>query len=137
MSEVPTDLRYTEEHEWVLVEDSEDGAVIRFGITDHAQELLGDVVYVTLPAVGATVAAGEPCGEVESTKSVSDLYAPVSGVVTAINGSVDGDPSLVNSAPYSEGWLVEVQVDSADTDPAGDLLDAAGYQRHIGQNQEA
>jgi glycine cleavage system H protein len=115
----PEDLQYTAEHEWMR---SIDGGV-RVGITDYAQEALGDVVFVSLPAVGTTVAAGEPLGEIESTKSVSDIYAPVGGTVTARNDALDGSPELVNSDPYGEGWLLEIA-------PQGDpvaLLDASAY----------
>ena len=117
----PAGLRYTAEHEWVRA----DGEVLRVGITSFAQEALGDVVYVSLPAVGDTVAAGDTCGEVESTKSVSDLYAPVSGEVTAINGALDATPELVNSDPYGEGWMYEIR--PADVGAADDLLDVDAY----------
>jgi glycine cleavage system H protein len=117
----PAGLRYTAEHEWVRA----DGEVLRVGITSFAQEALGDVVYVSLPAVGDTVAAGDTCGEVESTKSVSDLYAPVSGEVTAINGALDATPELVNSDPYGEGWMYEIR--PADAGAADDLLDVDAY----------
>lgn len=121
MSEIPEDLRYTEEHEWVRTAD---GNVV-VGITDHAQEQLGDVVYVDLPPQGAAVTAGEPFGEVESTKSVSDLYAPVSGTVSARNEELQDRPELCNTDPYGEGWLVRIQPDDGD---AGDsLLDATAY----------
>jgi glycine cleavage system H protein len=122
MSDVPDDLRYTAEHEWVR---SGSGSTVRVGITDYAQEALGDVVYVSLPDVGATVAKGAAVGEVESTKSVSDIYAPVSGTVTARNESLDEHPELINSAPYGDGWMFEVEV--ADEGEVGDLLDAATY----------
>jgi glycine cleavage system H protein len=123
----PEDLRYTAEHEWVRTGD--DGT-LRVGVTDYAQDALGDVVYVTLPDVGATVTQGESCGEVESTKSVSDLFAPVSGEVTARNEGLDATPELVNSDPYGEGWLFEVRpADGADE--AG-LLDVAAYREQIG-----
>ncbi|MBC3761114.1 glycine cleavage system protein GcvH [Quadrisphaera oryzae] len=124
--EVPEELRYTAEHEWVATAD---GGVVRIGITAYAQGELGDIVYVSLPAVGDRVEAGASCGELESTKSVSDLYAPVTGEVTARNDSLDGSPELVNSDPYGEGWVLEVRLD----DPATveGLLDAAGYRDHI------
>ncbi len=122
---IPAELRYTAEHEWVAVTD--DGRV-RFGITDHAQDALGDIVYVTLPALGATVTAGEPCGEVESTKSVSDLYAPLSGTVVARNDAVETSPETINSDPYGQGWLVELD---ADPESVGALLDAVGYEAVI------
>jgi glycine cleavage system H protein len=103
---VPAELRYSEEHEWVSV----DGEVASVGITDYAAQSLGDVVYVSLPEVGATVTAGEPCGEVESTKSVSDLYSPVDGEVVEVNSELDDDPGLVNAEPYGAGWMFRVKV---------------------------
>ncbi len=126
MSDVPSDLKYTAEHEWVRVgSDSAAVSAVRVGITDYAQEALGDVVYVTLPEVGASVSAGAACGEIESTKSVSDLYAPVSGKVTARNEALDEQPELINSDPYGEGWIIEIEVgDAAEVDG---LLDAAAY----------
>jgi len=123
VSLTPDELKYTAEHEWVLGPD-ENGRV-RFGITDFAQEALGDIVYVSLPELGATVAPGETCGEVESTKSVSDVYAPVGGVVTARNSALDGSPELVNSDPYGEGWMVEIEL--AEPDEVDALLDSTGY----------
>jgi glycine cleavage system H protein len=120
--QTPENLRYTREHEWVDI--TADGRA-RFGITDHAQDALGDIVFVTLPAVGAELSAGEPCGEVESTKSVSDIYAPVTGTVVARNDAVETSPETLNSDPYGEGWLAEVEVSDAATVDA--LLDAAGY----------
>jgi glycine cleavage system H protein len=123
----PEDLHYTAEHEWVR---DGSGDTVRVGITDYAQDALGDVVYVTLPDVGATVTEGEACGEVESTKSVSDLFAPVTGEVTARNEGLDATPELVNSDPYGEGWLFEVRPN----DPAavGGLLDVSAYRAQIG-----
>ncbi|MBM6405757.1 glycine cleavage system protein GcvH [Phycicoccus sp. CSK15P-2] len=119
--EYPAGLRYTAEHEWVRTE----GDAVRVGITAFAQEALGDVVYVTLPAVGDTVAAGDTCGEVESTKSVSDLYAPIAGEVTAVNPALDSTPELVNTDPYGEGWMYEMTpADAADVDG---LMDAEAY----------
>jgi glycine cleavage system H protein len=118
----PDDLKYTSEHEWVRAGD---GAA-RVGITDYAQDALGDIVYVSLPTVGSRVEAGSPLGELESTKSVSDIYAPVSGTVQAVNDALEGTPELVNSDPYGEGWLFEVTPD--DPTSIGGLLDAAGYQ---------
>lgn len=123
MSDTPAELRYTAEHEWVRGPDAD--GVIRFGITDFAQESLGDIVYVSLPEVGAEVRAGEPCGEVESTKSVSDLYAPVSGVIVARNADLDAAPEAVNSDPYGAGWMVDVR--PAEGTDVGALLDAAAY----------
>lgn len=116
------DLRYTAEHEWVEV--TAEGTV-RFGITDFAQEQLGDVVFVSLPDPGRTLEAGAACGEVESTKSVSDIYAPVAGEVVARNEAVVANPELVNSDPYGAGWMVEVRV--ADAAIVETLLDAAAY----------
>ena len=119
---VPPELHYTAEHEWVRL----DGATASVGITDHAQRALGDVVYVSLPAVGATVTAGEPCGEVESTKSVSDIYSPVDGEVTEINEEIDEDPARVNADPYGAGWLFKVALASGGELPAG-MLSADDY----------
>lgn len=104
-----SDLKYTAEHEWIAVVGTGEDAVLRVGITDFAQESLGDIVFVTLPAVGTEVAAGATFGEVESTKSVSDIYAPVAGVVTARNDRLDGAPELLNSDPLGEGWIVELR----------------------------
>jgi glycine cleavage system H protein len=119
---IPDDLRYTDAHEWVR--EGDDGS-LRVGITDYAQAQLGDVVYVDLPAVGDAVTAGGPCGEVESTKSVSEIYAPVSGEVVAVNGALEATPELVNSEPYGEGWMFAVRPDP-DAGLDG-LLDAAAY----------
>jgi glycine cleavage system H protein len=119
--EFPEDVRYTKEHEWARAE----GPRVRVGITDFAQDALGDVVYVDLPQVGATVDAHQPLGEVESTKSVSDVYSPVSGTIVERNPLVEDRPELVNEQPYGDGWLVVIEV----TDPAAveALLDAAAY----------
>jgi glycine cleavage system H protein len=121
----PEDLKYTAEHEWVRSPGESEGSV-RIGITNYAQDALGDIVYVSLPEVGETVKAGEACGELESTKSVSDVYAPVDGEVSARNTSLDATPELVNNDPYGAGWLYEV----VPTDPAAvdGLMDAEGYQ---------
>ena len=125
MSEIPADLYYTEEHEWVQRSGDD---TVRVGITDYAQSALGDVVFVRLPDVGTEVTAGESFGEVESTKSVSDLYAPVSAKVVAVNGDLESNPQLVNSDPYGEGWLVDLQVDAGSIeDGLRGLLDADGY----------
>ncbi|WP_059019072.1 glycine cleavage system protein GcvH [Mycobacterium sp. M26] len=125
MSEIPADLRYTPEHEWVRVTG---GSTVRVGITDFAQSSLGDVVYVQLPDVGTEVTAGEAFGEVESTKSVSDLYAPVTAKVIAVNGDLDANPALVNSDPYGQGWLLELEVDGDSLEQGlAALLDADAY----------
>jgi glycine cleavage system H protein len=125
----PDDRRYTEQHEWALVQSGEGAAtVVRVGITDHAQDALGDIVFVQLPEVGAEVAPGNPIGEVESTKSVSDVYSPVAGVVAAVNEALTDAPETINADPYGAGWLVEISVPEAAGDPTGDLLDAAAYQ---------
>ena len=118
---IPDELRYTAEHEWVAI----NGSVASVGITDFAQQALGDVVYVSVPAAGTRVTAGEPCGEIESTKSVSDIYSPVDGEVAEVNGDLEDDPALVNSDPYGAGWLMRIQLDDPDTD-AG-LLTADEY----------
>lgn len=121
---VPEELRYTAEHEWVA---SAQGGRVRVGITHYAQDALGDIVFVQLPEVGAEVVAGEPMGEVESTKSVSELYAPVSGRVAAVNPAVADAPEVINTAPYGEGWLVEIE--PGDAAAVEGLLDAAAYRR--------
>jgi glycine cleavage system H protein len=124
----PDDRRYTDQHEWALVQGTEGAAtVVRVGITDHAQDALGDIVFVQLPEVGAEVAPGTAIGEVESTKSVSDVYSPVPGVVSAVNEALTDAPETVNSDPYGAGWLIEVTV-SAGGDPTAELLDAAAYE---------
>ncbi len=120
----PDDLTYTSEHEWVRRPGEHEGSV-RVGITHFAQDALGDIVYASLPVVGEIVTAGTPCGELESTKSVSDIYAPVSGEVVARNEALDATPELVNSDPYASGWLFEV----VPSDPAelDELMDATTY----------
>jgi glycine cleavage system H protein len=120
--DIPEDLRYTQEHEWVRA--TQEGS-LRVGITDYAQHALGDVVYVSLPEVGAQVSAGDPIGEVESTKSVADVFAPVSGTVVARNEAVGDSPESVNASPYSDGWLVDLR--PAEPGQLDDLLDAAAY----------
>jgi glycine cleavage system H protein len=118
---VPEELRYSSDHEWV----SRDGDVVRIGITDYAQDALGDVVFVQVPEVGATVASGDSFGEVESTKSVSDVYAPVSGTVVAVNEALAEGPQVLNEDPYGEGWICTIRM----SDPAqfDALLDASAY----------
>jgi glycine cleavage system H protein len=126
---IPEDLRYTPEHEWVRLGD--DGRV-RVGITDFAQDALGDVVFVALPAVGTSVGPGQSFGEVESTKSVSEIYAPVAGEVVARNDALDTRPELVNTDPYGEGWIVEIAV--TDTGTVAELLDATAYEKLTSTN---
>ena len=121
----PEDLKYTSEHEWVRVPGETQGSV-RIGITHYAQDALGDIVYVSLPEVGTSLTAGSPCGELESTKSVSDIYAPVTGEVVARNDGLDATPEIVNSDPYGGGWLIEVV--PSDASQLEGLLDAAAYQ---------
>ncbi|MDP2288667.1 MAG: glycine cleavage system protein GcvH [Actinomycetota bacterium] len=116
------ELQYTAEHEWVRL----DGDLAEVGITDYAQEALGDIVYVSLPNVGDVVDAGQPCGEVESTKSVSDIYAPLSGTVVEINEALDGAPQSINEAPYATGWLFKVRI--SDPIQAAGLLSSAQYE---------
>jgi glycine cleavage system H protein len=119
--DLPEDLRYSSDHEWASLR----GSVVRLGVTDYAQDALGDVVFVQLPAVGAKVSAGDSFSEVESTKSVSDVYAPVSGTVVAVNEALESTPELINQDPYGAGWLCEIEC----SDPAEfeQLLDAAAY----------
>ncbi len=118
---IPEDLRYSPEHEWVRQE----GTTVRIGITDYAQDALGDIVFVDLPAVGSEIEAGGQLGEVESTKSVSEIYAPLAGTVTAVNDALTAGPERINQDPYGEGWLCELEL-AADEDP-GSLLDAVAY----------
>jgi glycine cleavage system H protein len=125
----PDDLKYTAEHEWVRAGD---GGTVRVGITDYAQEALGDIVYVSLPAVGTDITAGEALGEVESTKSVSDVFAPVAGTVSARNEALEAQPELLNSDPYGEGWIVEIDV--PDPGALDSLLDAAGYRELLDEH---
>ena len=125
---VPAELRYSREHEWVRV----DGNVARIGITDFAQESLGDVVFVQLPDVGVDIVAGASAAEIESTKSVSDVYVPVSGVVQSANDALVGAPELVNQDPYGEGWILEVAL--SDPTEVDALLDAAAYRELIGDD---
>ena len=121
----PDDLKYTAEHEWVRSPGESEGSV-RIGITHYAQDALGDIVYVSLPEVGDTVEAGSACGELESTKSVSDVYAPLTGEVTARNEALDATPELVNNDPYAGGWLFELV--PADASAVDGLMDSASYQ---------
>ena len=127
--EFPEELKYTEEHEWVLVEDT----IITIGITDFAQDSLGDVVFVELPEVGAEVVAGKSFGVVESVKAVSDIYAPVSGEVVEINEELPDTPELINTSPYEDGWMIKVRIN----DPAdlADLMDADAYQTFVEEEE--
>ncbi|MGI5218255.1 glycine cleavage system protein GcvH [Nocardia sp. CA-290969] len=131
MNRAPEDLRYTAEHEWVRRTEP---TRVRVGITDYAQSQLGDVVFVQLPQSGADVAAGDSIAEVESTKSVSDIYAPLSAKIVAVNQELEAKPETLNTDPYGDGWLFELEVDSASAldSSLGELLDAAGYQGVIG-----
>ena len=127
MSNVPAELSYTSEHEWVSALTAE--GTVRVGITDHAQDALGDVVYVDLPSVGDSVAAEDSFGEIESTKSVSDLFAPIAGEIVAVNEGLEDDPALVNSDPYGEGWIIEIRPENADD--MANLLDAEAYKAEL------
>lgn len=122
MASLPTDYLYSAEHEWVNSTDVKPGDVVRVGITQYAADQLGEIVYVELPEVGTEAEAGEPCGEVESTKSVSDIYAPVSGEVVAVNEDLENSAAVINDDPYGEGWIYEVRVTEA-----GPLMDAEAY----------
>jgi glycine cleavage system H protein len=128
MSNIPADLKYTAEHEWVAAADAE--GTVRLGITDFAQDALGDVVYVQMPEAGSSITANDVVGEVESTKSVSDIYAPVSGEVVAVNDALESDPALINSDPYGEGWLLEVKL--SDPGALETLLSAPEYEQQVG-----
>lgn len=123
MSNIPSHLKYTESHEWV---SSEDNGNARIGITDHAQEALGDLVFVELPVVGDEISQGDPVTVVESVKAASDIYAPVSGKIVAVNEDLDGDPALINADPYGDGWLFELEL--LDTEELDGLKDAEAYE---------
>jgi len=125
---VPEGLHYTAEHEWITATEG-DPSVVRVGITDYAQDQLGDVVFVQLPEVGGSVSSGESVAEVESTKSVSEIYAPLDGEVTAVNEALSETPELINSDPYGSGWMMELRL--ADADAVSGLLDAAAYQKIV------
>ena len=127
MSDIPEDLRYTEEHEWVRV----DGDEVVVGITDYAQDALTDIVYVELPEVGTCVSAGDGFGSVESVKSVSEIFAPLSGELSGVNDTLEDAPELINDDPYGTGWIVRMRL--ADNEVLGDLLDAAGYRALLGE----
>jgi glycine cleavage system H protein len=128
VSNIPANLRYTADHEWAVLTE---GNTVRVGITDYAQSTLGDIVFVSVHAVGDAVAAGDTFGEVESTKSVSDLYAPVAGAVTARNESLESEPELINSDPYGAGWIAEIEV--PDPSVLDTLLDADAYRVATGE----
>jgi glycine cleavage system H protein len=129
MSNIPSDMKYAKSHEWVRVEG--DGNVT-VGITDHAQDLLGDMVYVELPEIGRKLVSGKECAVVESVKAASDVYAPIAGEVVAVNGALEGGPELINKDPYGEGWLFRMQpADAGDLDK---LLDAAAYERVVAED---
>jgi glycine cleavage system H protein len=123
MSQIPSDLKYLSSHEWARLED--DGETVTIGITDHAQELLGDVVFVELPEVGAELSAGDEAGVVESVKAASDIFAPVSGMVIEVNEGLEESPELVNSDPYDDGWFFKVRI--SDKSELAQLLDAEAY----------
>ncbi len=132
---IPVDLLYSADHEWVRTvgSDSETGeTVVRIGITDYAQNSLGDIVFVQMPEAGTTVAAADSLGEVESTKSVSDIFAPVAGTVLVRNDALDSTPELVNNDPYGDGWMVELRV--SDSGALSELLDASAYADTIGES---
>ena len=122
MSNIPSHLQYTESHEWVSTEDSGNA---RIGISDHAQEALGDLVFVELPVVGDEIGQGDPCAVVESVKAASDIYAPVSGKVVAINEDLESDPALINADPYGDGWLFELEL--VDPEELDGMKDAEAY----------
>ncbi len=126
MSNIPTDLKYATSHEWIRAEGN---GVFTVGITEHAQDLLGDMVFVELPEVGDNVAQGDDCAVAESVKAASDIYAPISGEIVAVNDVLNDSPELVNSAPYGEGWMFQIKA-SDESEVAG-LLDAAGYKNAI------
>lgn len=119
MSNIPEDLKYTKDHEWIL----ESAGKVRIGITDYAQAALGDIVYIQLPKIGESVVEGKVCGEIESTKSVSEIYSPVSGIVLAVNSNLESSPETINSDPYGGGWIAEIEVSS----PASGFVTASEY----------
>lgn len=128
--DIPQDLRYSEEHEWAKVENGR----VRVGITDYAQEQLGDVVYVELPDVGDTVSFMEPFGVIESVKAASDLFSPVSGEVVEVNERLEDEPELVNEDPYGEGWMIVVEAD--DLSELDDLMSAAEYEAMLSESEQ-
>ncbi|BCG61287.1 glycine cleavage system protein GcvH [Paenibacillus sp. URB8-2] len=130
MSEVLDNLRYSEEHEWA---QQGEGQIVRVGITDHAQHLLGDIVFVEFPEIGTAVTAGDSVGSIESVKTVSELYSPVSGTVTRVNAALEDKPELLNEQPYGEGWIYEVEVEGDYASATDGLLDAAAYRELVGE----
>ena len=127
MSDYPEDLKYSSDHEWVR---SGNGSTVRIGVTDYAADQLGDIVFASLPSIGETVSTGDACGELESTKSVSDIFSPVPGVVAAVNALLESNPETINADPYGDGWLFEVDLEEgADLD---DLLDADAFAEQVG-----
>jgi len=122
MSDTPTDLYYTQNHAWVRMANG----IARTGVTEHAAQMIGDVVYVSLPEPGTSVEPGDSCAELESTKSVNDVYAPVGGVIKTVNEAIENEPETINSDPYGDGWLFEIEM--ADTNTPSDLLDASAYE---------
>ena len=128
MSSYPDDLYYTKDHEWVRLDA--DGATVTVGVTEFAQHELGDIVYVTLPAIGATFAAEESFGTVEAVKTVSDLFMPAAGTITEVNAGLDADPQHVNEDPYGQGWMVRFTL--ADASSLGELMRAEAYSQHVG-----
>lgn len=132
MTDFPADLRYSEDHLWARLDPQ--GGLVRVGVTDFAQQSLGDVVDVTLPQPGDTVKEGEPCGDIESTKSVNDLISPVTGTVRACNGELDQSPELVNAEPYGQGWMFELEADAAELARQLEvLMDASTYRQQVGE----
>ena len=129
MSEVPSELKFLSSHEWVLIEDN----VATVGVSDHAQELLGDLVYVELPELGSTVAAGDSVGVIESVKAASDTYAPVSGEIIEINEELEGAPERINDDPYGDGWMYKIAME--DAEEVSDLLDAEAYSEAIADEE--
>ncbi len=129
-STIPNELKYTSSHEWVQAEGE---GIYRIGITEHAQELLGDMVFVDLPEVGTQVAMGDDCAVAESVKAASDIYAPLSGEIVAVNDALEGQPELVNSAPYADGWLFSIK--ASDENELNELLDATAYQALLEEDE--
>lgn len=129
MSEVPAELKYLSTHEWVLIEDN----IATVGVSDHAQELLGDLVYVELPEEGSSVSAGDSVGVIESVKAASDTYAPVTGEVIEVNGELEDSPERINSDPYGDGWMYKIQME--DAEEVSDLLDADAYSESIADEE--